>query len=40
MKAEALEVQKYLTDKKDDLALQLDSLVDGYWIAWTRIEKS
>ncbi|ATC88996.1 MULTISPECIES: hypothetical protein [Pseudoalteromonas] len=34
MKAEALEVQKYLTDKKDDLALQLDSLVDGYWIAW------
>mgnify|MGYP003666655977 CR=1 FL=1 len=39
MNQDAFEVRQYLTDKKDDLALKLDSLVDGYWGVWRDINR-
>tara|TARA_R110000744_G_scaffold57431_1_gene120619 strand:+ start:11555 stop:12139 length:585 start_codon:yes stop_codon:yes gene_type:complete len=39
MNHDAFEVRQYLTDKKDDLALKLDSLVDGYWCAWRDMNR-
>ena len=34
MNNEVLEIIEYLTSKKDELASQLESLVDEYWVTW------